>query len=406
MKISKSFFIVWAILFLSLPAISCTTAIISGKYTADGRPVLWKHRDTDHLNNRLVYFQDGAYPYIGLVNSDDAQGTMVWAGTNSAGFAIMNAALYDVNLDDTTNIEGREGYVMKQALQQCATLADFEQMLRELNKPMGLASSFGVIDAHGGAAYYEVDNQNFVKYDVNDSRLAPHGYLIRTNFSYRGRKDQGYGYIRHQNAIDLFDMADATGKLNVETILQEFSRSTYHSLLDRDYEQVALQSNRDPHFIHAGDMIIRHSSASAVVIHGVKEGESPQYTTMWTLLGYPMTSVATPVWVGGGRSLPEVLTGNDQGKAPLCEKALELKKRVYPIGRGSGPDYMNITALYNSSQTGITQQLKPVENQILKATRKKLSLWRKEGMDRQKIRKYYQWLDNHLSMHYERLFDL
>jgi len=85
-------------------------------------------------------------------------------------------------------------------------------------------------------------------------------------------------------------------------------------------------------------MIIRHSSASAVVIHGVKEGESPEFTTMWTLLGYPMTTVACPLWVEGGGSLPDLLTGNDVGKAPLCEKALQLKKRVFPIERGSGPD--------------------------------------------------------------------
>ena len=46
-------------------------------------------------------------------------------------------------------------------------------------------------------------------------------------------QDKGHGYIRYQNASDLFDMADATGGLDVETILREFSRSTYHSLLKK-----------------------------------------------------------------------------------------------------------------------------------------------------------------------------
>jgi len=67
---------------------------------------------------------------------------------------------------------------------------------------------------------------------------------------------------------------------------------------------------------------------------------------------------------------------------------------------------MNLTALYNSSHPGITQQLRPVEDQIMKTTGKKLSLWRRQGINRKKIQDHYQWLDNHLSMHYERLFGL
>ena len=33
-------------------AAACTSAIISGSLTADGRPILWKHRDTSDLNNK------------------------------------------------------------------------------------------------------------------------------------------------------------------------------------------------------------------------------------------------------------------------------------------------------------------------------------------------------------------
>lgn len=34
-------------------AAACTSAIISGSLTADGRPILWKHRDTSDLNNKV-----------------------------------------------------------------------------------------------------------------------------------------------------------------------------------------------------------------------------------------------------------------------------------------------------------------------------------------------------------------
>ena len=33
----------------------CTTAVISGKATNDGRPLLMKHRDTDDLNNIIKW---------------------------------------------------------------------------------------------------------------------------------------------------------------------------------------------------------------------------------------------------------------------------------------------------------------------------------------------------------------
>ena len=38
-----------------LPAWACTSAVVSGKATPDGRPLLWKHRDTDFLKNHVEY---------------------------------------------------------------------------------------------------------------------------------------------------------------------------------------------------------------------------------------------------------------------------------------------------------------------------------------------------------------
>jgi hypothetical protein len=406
MKTFKNIVLIWVALIITAPAISCTTAIISGKYTKDGRPILWKHRDTDFLQNKLMYFSDGKYNYIGLINSEDKEGTQVWAGTNSTGFAIMNAALYDVNLENPINYKDREGYVMKKALQQCATLEDFEQMLDKMDKPLGVASSFGVIDAQGGAAYYEVDNQNFVKYDVNDPKFAPNGYIIRSNYSYRGQKDKGYGYIRYQNAQKHFFEADASGNLNLKTIVQKFSRSAYHSLLNKDYKQIAMNSSKKPHFINAGDLIVRNSSSSAVVFHGVKKDESPDHTTMWTLLGYPFTTVACPVWVKGGDNLPEILTGKEETNAPLCEWAMTLKQKAYPIQRGSGYKYLNITALYNKQETGIAQKLNPVEDEIFKRAREYQAEWRNSGINKNEIDKFYTWLNNYLTMNFDKILKL
>ena len=91
---------------------ACTTAVISGKYTKDGRPMIWKLRDTESFENKLKYFTDGKYPYIGLINSNDEKGEQVWGGSNSVGFAIMNSASFNVNMADTTSFKDQEGYFM------------------------------------------------------------------------------------------------------------------------------------------------------------------------------------------------------------------------------------------------------------------------------------------------------
>ncbi|MBU0560243.1 MAG: hypothetical protein KJ799_17120 [Bacteroidetes bacterium] len=56
---------------------------------------------------------------------------------------------------------------MKLALQTCESLEDFERLLTSLPKPMGLDANFGMIDAYGGACYYETGNYDFLKYDAN-----------------------------------------------------------------------------------------------------------------------------------------------------------------------------------------------------------------------------------------------
>lgn len=396
--------IVVSVIFICVLSINdffaCTTAIVSGKYTDDGRPILWKHRDSDFTQNKLMYFTDGKYDYIGLVNSEDFEGKEIWGGTNSAGFSIMNAALYDVNLDYKGDYKDREGFVMKMALQQCATLEDFERFLNNLPKPMGVAANFGVIDAQGGAAYYETDNNKFVKFDANDPRVAPNGYLIRTNHAFTGVKDKGYGYIRYENAHDLFTNAFATNNLNYKTIITEFSRSFYHSLLKTDYRDFTDTYSEKQHFINASDLIVRNSSVADVIVHGVKKGESPEFITMWTILGYPFTTVAVPVWIKGGKQLPRIMMAEKSGNAPLCDMALQLKKLCYPIERGSGDSYLNISAVINKNNTGILQKIEPIEEVIFTKTEERLSDWRINLLKESNIQEFYQWIDTYVMKEY------
>lgn len=65
----------------------------------------------------------------------------------------------------------REGELMYKALLECKNLSDFETFLDNYPRPVGVEANFGVIDAEGGAAYYEVNNTRWVKVDANDPNL-------------------------------------------------------------------------------------------------------------------------------------------------------------------------------------------------------------------------------------------
>lgn len=405
----KSFLIFFVFILLSmqsLPVYGCTTAIISGRATIDGRPLLFKHRDTDELQNKLVFFKDGRYSYIGLVNSGDSAGSQVWAGCNSAGFAIMNSADYNLNLKDTTSFVDREGYVMKQALQSCATLRDFEKLLASLPKPLGVNANFGVIDAKGGAAYYETGNYSFVKFDANDPATAPFGYIIRTNFAYTGARRQEYGLIRFQTAGKLFSLRASTESFDYRFLLQDVSRSLKHSLTGKDLTINLPQNAEATRFVDFNDFIPRYSSAATVVVRGVKNDEDPAFSTLWTILGFQLSSVAVPTWLTGGERLPAQLSADNSGNAPLCEKALKLKAKIFPLRRGSYRRYINLALLMNQQHNGIMQKLRPLENLILNRAEEMLSKRRSKGMEIKQVQKFYKWVDKQILETYKNEFNL
>ncbi len=393
-------------LFVLNYGIACTTAIISGEVTKDGRPILWKHRDAENVNNIVRYFSDGKYPYIGLVDANDVEGNSVWIGCNSTGFAIMNSASYNLK-NDTTNIKDKEGELMKKALQQCASIDDFENFLKNYPQPYAVEANFGVIDAQGNAAYFETNNYSFTKIDVNDKKVAPHGYVIRTNFSFTGRIGEGHGYIRYFAAEEQFFNISSTNDLNVKSIFQNVTRNLKHGLTKVNLKDESTNNPNEVKYVNFEDFIPRESSVSSVIIHGTKAGESPEFTTFWVVLGFPLTSVAVPVWVKN-LPLPTILVASKEGKAPLCNKSLDLKKRCIPIKRGSGYKYININALYNRSNTGIMQQLSPLENKIFLETEIRVESFKKSKVQlRDKlIKDYYLWIDKTVNDEYLKLFGI
>lgn len=392
-----------------LPA--CTSAVISGKITPDGRPLLWKNRDTDFPQNSVKHFFGERYSFVAIVNSIEDNPTDVWIGTNSAGFSIMNTQSY--NLVEVKPGEERgeaNGRVMRRALEICATVGDFYHFLDTLAKPSLIEANFGVIDAKGGAAMFEVDYYKYMMFDANNPRIAPHGYIARTNFSFSGKVNEGAGYVRFMQVDKLLLPTSVTRQITPQWIFTELSRSFANPLMGIDLKTGKFNRPQTTGWFVDQDFIPRSSTASSVVVQGVKPGENPELTTMWTILGYPPTGVAMPVWVkGADKGLPELLARDDAKKvSPLGNWSVILANDVFSYTQGMGSNrYMNWEKLYNTDKNGYMQLLVPVEKDVFRRAEPVLKGWRKQGsIDIKSMQSLYGELDNFISTKYAELFEL
>jgi hypothetical protein len=318
----------------------------------------------------------------------------------------MNSVAYNMNIGDTSKYADQEGVIMKLALQNCATIADFEKLLRDLPKPLGVDTNFGVIDASGGAAYFETGNYGFKMVDANDPLVAPYGILIRTNHAFSGPIDKGSGYIRYAAASEALNMAVAINRLDPQYLFNNISRNLQHSLTKENLRKDLPANNKSQVFRFFEDFIPRNSSAAALMVVGTKKGEDPSTAMMWTLLGFPLTTVATPVWLNPGKKLPSIVSMKSDFHSPLCDGAMKLKSQCFPIKRGSGQRYINMAVLLNQEGNGFMQLLEPAENEIFVKTRSLLETL-PAGKERgEKISEFYKWLDEYVPSVYRKNFGI
>ena len=326
------------------PAWACTSFIISGKATPSGRPMMFKHRDTDCLDNRIAYFQGDKYAFIGLMNAPTLDGE-VWSGVNEAGFCIMNTASYNLREDSLECQMDREGELMYHALANCATIADFEAWLESYPQPWGVEANFGIIDAQGGAAYFEMNNSCYIKYDVNSEQS---GYRVVTNFSFAGRYEDYEGYERYLTASAIMQETFSREKeMTAIDALNLFSRKYRHEVLGVNYYQ-----ENAPQYIVDQDFIPRRITSAVVVFEGVKAGSNPLHTIMWTALGYPACAVAVPLLVHGAH-LPYYMLARDTAAAQandlhseMCDASLRIKDQwAFPMHISNGKRYVALQTI-------------------------------------------------------------
>jgi hypothetical protein len=354
------------------PAAACTTAVVSGRATADGRPILWKNRDAPEQNNRVVHSDGPGHAYLAVVNA--GSGGAVWMGVNEKGFCVENSVVKDMPRGGKGGLGN--GEFMRHALATCATVAEFEALLKKTNETgRGTQANFGVIDAAGGAAIFETGHVSFVKFDANDPVTAPHGYVVRSNFTMTGT-----GEAKLRDGGDLADVYSGNRYLRADALVRDgvkagtfdpryVLRHCARDLADAQGRPVRGSVNGPPGplppAVDTDATIGRRTTVSVGVFHGVRPGEDPQLTTLWVMLGDPAFAVAVPCWVrAGGVAAP--LKGDRL--SPLCSAALDLRRQNYDAA-GKLLQTPRLPRLWAKTWE--------LEDAIVRDTERQLARWRK-----------------------------
>jgi hypothetical protein len=374
----------------------CTIAVLSGKVTADGRPLLWKNRDSGYTDNEVAYFDDGLYPYVTVINAGDSQNA--WVGVNEPGFAVLNALSY--NLPDSVNGGITNGWLMKLALQTCATVDDFEKLLQQTAGPgRENPANLAVIDALGGAAVFEVGSHHHHRFDASGPNAAGVGYLVRANFSLSA-DTTGLETWRFRRARALVDQV-ANGRARRADLFR-ISRDLCSAFCD----PYPLPFNGKPPgfpdargYVDTRETIQRVSTVSSGLIQGVRPGEDPRLSTFFVALGKPAVVPFVPTWVAGGDT-PSELDG--PLTSPFCDLALAAAQDCY--------DYPGIPRLINTrklaSLTGATRPylilLSDIELEAHARVDSLLAAWRLGGAFPADVRGQEKLLSASMFQMYER----
>ena len=340
----------------------CTIGVASGRATADGRPLLWKNRDTGADSRNIVELRRGKrFSFLGLVNPGSSN---VWAGVNEAGLALVNAQSADLG---EKGVKGPgNGFFLAMALGTCADLGELRDLLEKTNRTgRSTHTSFGAIDARGGAGIFEVKGRSFVFFNARDRKEAPGGWIVRTNFAFTGDGKRGGGMARYSRARFLWGKLHRRGELGPEKVLRICARDLA-SPEGKPYPLPFSQpDDRLPPFsVETFSTIDRFTTRASVVFAGVKKGERPERTTMWCVVGEPVFSVAVPLWVAGGNP-PSPLVGKRTSPLLRVERAMKKLLYVRLFRQGKMRSYLDTRPL-----PAILAGLYDAEDRIFEETRR------------------------------------
>ena len=325
---------------------ACNIAVISAAESATGRPFIWKNRDhAGSYRHEVLYYAEPADEdkieldgkiVTGIGGSVRLMGETTYdtnvsvctGGANESGFAITNTTCVDGD-NDPFDISNVNTELMEKALENCKTLAQFENLLSNftsiwLNK--NISGIFAVIDAQGGAAIYEMwtdCNNNdimFRKFNVDIGAVTDESGEIFTDIKF----EQTTGFINRTNSnhtngwIDIWtdDPRELRGRqllsqmkddsaLTPRNVMRYLSKdvlggntATYCTSENvQNCWDWSVDSWDNPNY--AGELytrfaISRYQTSMGLVIEGAATAEQAKLTTMWVALGEPSLSVFIP----------------------------------------------------------------------------------------------------------------
>lgn len=289
-----------AILLFHGASLACTSAIVAARRSSEGAALLWKHRDNGvYPNTRIEYISDGKYAYSAVVPDNEKYAKGVYAGINEKGFGVISTATK--NLPEASPEEYKackrrrmQGGAMWCGLRECATIDEFEELLKTTKRSRRSHSNFGVGDASGAVAYFEVWDLGYRRYDVSAS--GNDGFDVRANFSHSGDpKKKGTSQRRYH--LILREMSEHNGPFSPYDFIN-YSRS-YNSL---KYGNVLASSKP---YICNNHTVARTTSVGAFVM--VCDAQNPR---MLVMNGHPVPSLAVPVYVKAEREIPQCVHGD------------------------------------------------------------------------------------------------
>jgi len=298
---------------------ACDVAVVSGKVTTDGKPLIWKNFDNSSSDRQQVaYFPakksgPGGYLMVyrfenGMKLLNNGSAITPSGGVNESGFAIAGTSVYqDYNLmAEPVNINT---VLMEEALATCTTLAEFESLLKRwpyYHWGTVISANFVVIDAKGGAALYEcftghlntgLNLMQFRKNDANTGKITNQygwtlkraqsnfiGFHIMTNYNYY--IPWNVGQDRKYRAEALLTQLATEKRINYRTVMREVAKDVVGKQVQTD---LSSETNYSTTYC-----LSRNATRSSIVVSGVASGGNPRLATMWVKLGEPSVGVFVP----------------------------------------------------------------------------------------------------------------
>jgi hypothetical protein len=352
-----------------------TVAIVGGSATPDGRALLMKNRDnSEGPNQEFVYNNAGPYSYISVTYKDSAD--QAFGGVNNVGFAIINSNAW--NFNDPIPGPDDDGFIIRQALRTCRTVDEFQVIMDSTNLTgRTRPANYGVVDATGNGAFFEAAATVYYRYNLSDSSAAPHGYMVRANFAYSG-STYHLGQNRHDRVMALLDSAYAGNFITHGYISQVIQRDLINDRVNPYPLPFQGKDQSLPYgLLHSHECLNRDISKSGLVIQTTLPTESPLLSTVWALVGEPITIPSLPLWILA-QSVPVEFDGPSGVGSSLNNKALQFRDYVYQFSLGT--DALDTWRLMDDRGQGLLPLLVSLENQAISRGDSALAVWRQAGL--------------------------